>query len=218
MGFSFKKIFWGAAFWTIVGGVFGARLYHVIDQFALYKDNLALALQFWHGGLGIYGAIIGGLIAATLYLNKHNQPLWTWLDAAAVALPFGQAIGRWANYFNQELFGKPTDLFWGIYIEFSKRPLQYAFYDRFHPVFIYESLLCLALGVLLVFAIKNKKTKPGTTFALYLAGYGAIRFMLEYLKIDPWQINGLNIAQLVSVFFMLASSVLIKRLGANKNA
>ena len=220
-----EEIFWGVAFWTIVSGIIGARIYHVLSNFQFYLNNPVIILEVWNGGLGIWGAIIGGLIGATIFLKNKNQKILYWLDLMAVVLPLGQAIGRWGNFFNQEIFGRPTNLPWGIYINPQNRPPQFASFQRFHPLFLYESVLNLILfGILFLSFVcrvpqtggvpqkKYREKSPAGVFtALYFGSYSIIRFFLEYLRINPWTIADLNVSQCVSILGLAFSSVIIAK-------
>jgi len=208
--------YWGAAFWAILCGIAGARLYHVLDLHDYYFSDPVKILYIFNGGMGIYGAILGGLAGASLYLKLKGERLLPWLDLMAVITPLGQAIGRWGNFFNLELFGKPTELFWGITIPPRLRPACCINNDIYHPLFLYESLLNLALFAFLLLAYTRRGTPKGVPdyklsrvggfFILsYMAGYGIVRFTLEFLRIDPWKVHGINVAQAISVFFVLCA-------------
>jgi phosphatidylglycerol:prolipoprotein diacylglycerol transferase len=200
-----KEKLWTVGLVAVVCGVIGARAYHVINYWIYYAQAPVKILEVWRGGLGIWGAIIGGVIGVWLYLKLTHEPILKWLNLIAVVLPLAQAIGRVGNYFNTELFGIPTNLFWGIYIPPEKRPAQYATFTRFHPLFLYEAALNLMLFALLVRLYK----KHSPTLAIYLIGYSVIRFALEALRINPWQIDGLNVAQMTSILVLVASSVFL---------
>jgi len=188
--------FWNLALITIVSGLIGARIYHIIDFWSYYSTDPIKVLFFWRGGLGIWGGIIGAFICGSFYIKLKKEGFAYWLDLMAGVLPLGQAIGRWGNFFNQENFGYPTTLSWGIYIDGI--PGQ-----KFHPLFLYESLLNLIL-----FLVLNKfKPGSGKVIVLYLLGYSTIRFFLEFLRMDPWIFNDINIAQLVSVVVTLACAL-----------
>ena len=192
--------YWNLALVTIISGLIGARVYHVIDFWGYYSADPIKVLYFWRGGLGIWGGIIGAFICSSLYIKLKKERLVYWLDLMAGILPLGQAIGRWGNFFNQENFGYPTTLPWGIYI--NSVPGQ-----KFHPLFLYESLLSLIL-----FLILNKFTRgSGKVIVLYLFGYSVIRFFLEFLRIDPWIINDINVAQFVSVVVTLLCALYLIR-------
>ncbi len=209
--------------WNIfIGGLIGARIYHVFTDWHLYQSHPLEALYIWQGGLGIYGAIIGGLIGLWLGKRLTRMP-WRWselLDAIFVAVPFGQAIGRWGNYFNQELYGRPTSLPWAIKIDPAHRLPQYSSVERYHPLFLYESIatLLIGLGLYLLWRYQRKTKAPffqmgsGLYTGMYLVGYGTVRFSLELLRLDsaagPW---GLTIAQWASLAMVVAGWIWLAR-------
>ena len=137
-----------------------------------------------HGGLSIFGAVAGGLLALVVYANLRGWPIATFLDCAVVGLPLAQACGRWGNYFNQELFGKPTTLPWALQIDPVNRPAGYESYATFHPVFLYESIACIVIALVLVWADHRFKMGHGRVFALYVALYCLFRGPIENLRID----------------------------------
>ena len=191
-----KKDVWGALPWVVIPGVIGARLYHVIDWWWYYGDHLALAPAVWTGGLGIFGGIGGGIVGLWLFCRKNKQDFLGWLDVVAVGLPLGQAIGRWGNWFNQELYGKQTNLPWGVYIEKEA--------GYFHPLFLYESIWnLLVFGIVWRFASWRKWAK-GDLFAIYLSLYGLGRFGLEWLRLESWPVN-----KIVSLSLVVLSWVYI---------
>jgi len=186
---------WEALPWVVGFGVIGARLYHVVHLWEYYRENLILIPQVWMGGLGIFGGIVGGMLGLWLYTRKKRKFL-TLLDVLGIGAPLGQAIGRWGNYFNQELYGKATSKWWGIYIEKEQ--------GYFEPLFLYESLWNLGVFLVLVWLAKNRKKpkKPGTIFVLYMLFYSIGRFFLEGVKTEVWTV-GLGkmmvpVAQIVS--------------------
>ena len=226
-------------------GIVGARLYHVFDQqeWPRYRDDPAAIFAVWNGGIGIFGAVAGAVAALLLYMyftarvrpvgsagltlpviERRRPPLRAlrWLDIGAPAFLLGQAIGRWGNFFNQELFGKPTDLPWGISIPFeqvaAEAPAYAAAYldgaTRFHPLFLYESLLNL-LGVAVLLFVARRfahRLRPGDVLLLYLMWYPAVRFSLEFLRTNPWEQGGVPMAQIISVaLFLGALATLIWR-------
>jgi phosphatidylglycerol:prolipoprotein diacylglycerol transferase len=172
------RLFYSIVNITIIGGVIGARFYHVIDYWSFYKEHLWQIGAIWKGGLGIFGGIIGGFIFASAALLYHKQNLVAWLDALVVGLPLAQAIGRWGNFFNKELYGPETSLPWGIDINGKK----------YHPLFLYESLLdlLLFLGLQFMWRRENQKEKKqfpnGMFFWLYISIYGLIRIFLQPLR------------------------------------
>jgi prolipoprotein diacylglyceryl transferase len=167
-------------------GIIGGRLYHVFTALDLYRDDPLAALMIWRGGLGIYGAVIGGFLGVLLVARLKRIPFQVATDAAAPGLILAQAIGRWGNYFNQEIFGPPTNLPWGLYVDPPYRPAIYAAFERFHPTFLYESLWNLAVGLLLLWLSRRywQRWLPGTLSLLYVALYSVGRFLLENLKVD----------------------------------
>ena len=184
-----EKSIYDALVWVVAGGIIGARFYHVMSEWQFYRLYPGEIVALWHGGLGIYRAIAGWLVGLWLYCLKHNQSFRKLLDAVALGLPLGQAIGRLGNYFNQELYGRPTALPWGIYIQAED--------NYFHPLFLYEALWCL-LGWIIIKRIK----KPGKIMAIYLGWYGLGRFFLEFLRLDSWMVGGVNVAQAVSAILV----------------
>lgn len=207
---------WGLSFWAILGGILGARIYHVLDYFSYYSQNLIKIFELWNGGLGIWGAIAGGTLGATIYLKIKREKILPWLDVLAVVVPLGQAIGRWGNFFNKEIFGLPTTLPWGIYVDPLKRPEGFINNEKFHPLFIYESILNIFLFIFLYKTFKKQRGKypSGIFTSMYLAGYSVIRFFMEFLRINPWRITlfsnlSLNVAQGVSILVLTLSIVFI---------
>lgn len=212
-----EGIFWGVAFWSILCGILGARIYHIFSMLPYYSYHTGQIFNLLNGGLGIWGAVIGGALGASIYLFIKKQNILRWLDLISVSIPLGQAIGRWGNFFNRELFGTPTDLPWGIYIKLENRPLEFLNYSKFHPLFLYESILDLILFIVLLKLYKSRsgKVKDGTFLAVYLGSYAFIRFFLEYLRINPWTYAGLNVSQTLSIL-VLGLSVLFLSLKGKK--
>lgn len=211
-----EDVLWGLSLWTIVIGIIGARLYHVLDYFDFYFKSPVKIFYIWDGGLGILGAILGGAVGISVYLKIKGKKILPWLDLISVVMPLGQSIGRWGNFFNKEIFGKPTNLPWGIYISPEKRPLMFFQNEKFHPLFIYESILNLILFIILYRTYRKNRNelKSGFFISLYLIGYSVIRFALEFLRIDPWTIKMtsnliLNTAQTISILLIILSSAFI---------
>jgi prolipoprotein diacylglyceryl transferase len=180
------------AIWAVPFGLVGARVYHVCTDHDLYfgpgKDWVGI-FEIWHGGLGIWGAIAGGALGALLYCHRQQVRLRTLMDALAPALLVAQAIGRWGNYFNQELFGKPTTLPWGLEIDPAHRPAGYGQYATFHPTFLYECIWDLgAMGVVL-WLDRKLRLGWGRCFALYVMVYCLGRAWIEDLRIDPVELR-----------------------------
>ncbi|MGZ4801485.1 MAG: prolipoprotein diacylglyceryl transferase [Acidimicrobiia bacterium] len=171
--------------WIVVAGVIGARVYHVVTDYELFTHDWIKAFYIWQGGLGIWGAVIGGAIAAIVLARRRHLDLGDLLDSIAPGLVFAQAMGRWGNWFNQELFGAPTTLPWGLEIDPAKRPFGYRQYATFQPTFLYESLYCFALGLALIWIDHHLRLKKFQLFALYCMGYTAARLVFEEMRIDP---------------------------------
>ena len=194
-----------------IAALAGGRLYHVIDQWQLYKDNLAAIVLPPYSGLGVYGGIVTGTIAAWAFTRRHHEPFWAWADIIAPGLFVMQAIGRWGNFFNQELYGPPTSLPWGIPIECANRIAAYpcatfpVATTRFHPLFLYESISGV-LGMLFLLYLGSRyrsRLRPGDLLLVFFVWYGVVRFGLETLRADNWTFFGIPMAQLVSSAFIV---------------
>ena len=203
---------WNGLILCLIGGILGARLYHVFSTPAdgslgwwYYRQNPIAILKIWEGGLAIYGAVIGGAIGLWIYTRYAKLPFLRWADFATPGLLLAQAIGRWGNFVNQELYGPPTDLPWGIYIPLAKRLPGLEAYERFHPVFLYESLFCLFGFILfMIFARKwAAKLRDGDVFFAYLIYYPFGRFFIEMLRPDAWKLGGLAAAQVFAIIAVL---------------
>ena len=192
------------AVWVVVAGVIGARLYHVITDYQLYTDQPLKALQIWSGGLAIWGAVMGGAIAVVILARKHHYDTLRLCDAIIPGVVLAQAIGRWGNYFNQELFGRPSTLPWAVEIDFVHRPDQYQAFATFQPTFLYESLWCLLILGVLLWAERRRSHRKGQTVALYIVLYTAGRFVFENMRSDPANtIAGLRVNAWVSIVLFL---------------
>lgn len=200
------------ALWGVPAGVIGGRLYHVVTDWELFSGHPERIVQIWKGGLGIWGGIFLGVVVGIWEGRRRGISTAALLTCVAPALPLAQSIGRWGNWFNQELFGRPTTLPWGLEVsEFHTRQAGYPVGTLFHPTFLYESLACLALCGLLLLIDKVEK-RPGFLFAYYTAGYTLFRFFNEGLRIDPaHSAGGLRLNQWVSiVVFVISVAVLLK--------
>ena len=205
------------AVWLIIGGLIGARIYDIFLEWPYFSTHPLDIFKIWQGGLAIHGAIIGGALALWLFAKKYSYDFWQLAAVAVTALPLAQAIGRWGNYFNQELFGYPTGLPWGIPINLAHRPWQYLDYGYFHPAFLYESIGNLIIFLILIFLqiwlIKKSKgcALRVTSYALcvvsYAFLYSSLRFFLEFIRVDTTPIVfNLRFPQTVSlliIFFIL---------------
>jgi prolipoprotein diacylglyceryl transferase len=173
-----------AALWGVGFGIVGARLYHLATSWESVPDEWWGPFAIWEGGLGIWGAIPAGALAAVFVVRRAGASAYDFMDAGAPGVLLAQAIGRWGNYFNQELFGRPTDLPWGLEIAPENRPDDYRDSETFHPTFLYESLWnLLGVGVLLLVDRRFRIRPPGI-FALYVAWYTFGRFFIELLRVD----------------------------------
>jgi len=174
-----------------------------------FKFSLPAALALPNGGLGIPGGIAGGALGLWLYTRRTKLDFLTWVDLAAPALALAQAIGRWGNFVNQELYGKPTDLPWGIFIEPQYRLPPYTEFERFHPMFLYESILNLLACLALLWIARRfaDRLRPGDMLLSYLVMYPTIRFFMEFLRLDSSGYGNLNINQTLSVVVAIVGGI-----------
>ena len=194
-----------------IAALIGGRLYHVIDQWPRYQNDLLAIVMPPYSGLGVYGGIITGTLMAAAYIRYIREPFWTWADIIAPGLFAMQAVGRWGNFFNQELYGPPTTLPWGIPIDCAHRLQQYACTElpeattRFHPLFLYESISGLIGAIVLswLFLRHRHRFAPGSLLFIFFIWYGTVRFLLETLRQENWTVFGVPTAQLVSVAFIV---------------
>ncbi len=206
-----------SVFYMVIAGIIGARVYHVLLELPYYFKNPLSVFKIWEGGLAIHGAIVAGLITVWLFAKKRGMDPFLLLAIFAPGLALGQAIGRWGNYFNQELYGAPTALPWGIPIEPINRVLSHYSAKYFHPTFLYESLGCFAIFLLLLYLhswmIKKGVQKFQLPLLAYLVSYSLLRFFLEFIRIDPTpEFLGLRFPQIISlVLIILAGAYLIKK-------
>lgn len=213
------EVVWDLLVYLIIGGVIGARLWHVftpppssIEQgitTAYYLTHPLDLINLRKGGLGIPGAVIGGAIALYFYTRKHKMNFMEWADIAAPSLALGQAIGRWGNYVNQELYGAPTNLPWKIYIEPRFRVSGFEQYEYFHPLFLYESLWNLASMFFLIWLSRRHadRLKPGDVMLTYLITYPVGRFLLDFLRLDASELGGINANQTFMAIVALVAAV-----------
>ncbi len=168
----------------VVAGIIGARLYHVITDWSSFEDDLFKIVMIWKGGLGIPGGLIAGIAVGWWATKRRGVDPRLMAQAAAPAIPLAQAIGRWGNWFNQELFGRATTLPWGLEIDAENVPAGYAPGTLFHPTFLYESLWNFALAGALILIDKRFRIRPPRLMAMFVVGYGVGRFWVEGLRID----------------------------------
>ena len=207
-----------------IAALVGGRLYHVIDQWALYANDPLKIILPPYSGLGVYGGIVTGTLAGWWYARRRGVSFARWADIVAPALFVMQAIGRWGNYFNQELYGPPTDASWGIPIDCAHRLAAYSCdvlpeTTRFHPLFLYESVSGLVGAAVLVFLGYRLRSwlRPGDLLLVFFIWYGGTRFALETLREDNWTFFGVPVAQIVSIAFIAVGVVgLVLRHRANR--
>ena len=205
------------AVWAVPFGLVGGRLYHVITDNQLYfrsGRHPVDALKIWHGGLGIWGAIAFGALGAYIGCRRRGISFRDFADAAAPGIALAQAIGRWGNWFNQELYGKPLKAPWAVKIDFDHRPKdslgnvldQYRDVSTYHPTFLYESLWCVGVAILVIWAGKRFRLTNGRTFALYVAAYTVGRAWIESLRIDTaHHVVGLRLNDWTSLVLFVAA-------------
>jgi prolipoprotein diacylglyceryl transferase len=205
------------ATWAVPFGLVGARIYHVVTNPELYwgahgQGTLA-SFELWHGGLGIWGGVLGGALGAWIGCRRHHVDYAMFADALAPGIVLAQAIGRFGNYFNQELFGRPTSLPWGLEISPQNRPPGYEQFSTFHPTFLYEALWDVAVALVVIWVDRRHRLTRGRAFALYVALYTFGRFWVESLRIDDaHKFFGLRLNDWTSiVVFLGAVAYLILR-------
>ncbi|MFV1989187.1 MAG: prolipoprotein diacylglyceryl transferase [Acidimicrobiales bacterium] len=200
------------AMWTVPAGLVGARLYHVITDNQKFRGNWDDAFYIWKGGLGIWGAVAGGVLAGWWVARREGWSFGLLLDSVAPALAVAQAIGRFGNYFNQELYGRPSTLPWALRIDVENRSAQYVDFETFHPTFLYEALWNLALAAFLVFVGERllKNYRAGRLFGLYMVGYTIGRLFIELMRSDRAnEIFGQRVNVWTSLFIMAAGAFYI---------
>ena len=180
-----RELVYEVAMWGFPAGLIGGRLYFDITSFNLMPKHWWGPFAIWDGGLGIWGGILFGALAGIWVLRRRGADIPRFMDAAVPGILVAQAIGRIGNYFNQELFGKPTTLPWGLEISPAHRPIGYLQYKTFNPTFLYELIFDLALAGLLIWLGRRGKFRHPGLFALYVAGYSGFRIFEESLRIDP---------------------------------
>lgn len=215
------EIVWDGLIWVLIGGIIGARLWHIFTPTelnisegfttAFYLTHPLDAINIKQGGLGIPGAVIGGAVALYFFCRRRKLNFLTWVDVAAPGVALGQAIGRWGNYVNQELYGSPTNLPWAIHIDPNRRLPGFENYPTYHPLFLYESLWNLGLMGLLLWLGRRypERLKKGDLFLVYLVGYPFARFFLEFLRLDYNKIGGLNTNQVIMAIVCIAAAAIL---------
>lgn len=212
-----KEIIWDLGFYLIIFGLIGARIYEVFLESAFYLKNPEQIIKIWEGGLAIHGAIIAGILTIYFFTKKYKINFWRLSATIVPGLALGQAIGRFGNWFNQELFGLPTSLPWGIPINLENRPLAFISQTFFHPTFFYESLgliiIFLSLLIIIYFNKNNLTNKTALSVSLfYLISYSVLRLLLEFIKIDKTPILlGLRLPQVISLLIITISIIIYQR-------
>jgi phosphatidylglycerol:prolipoprotein diacylglycerol transferase len=185
--------------WGVVAGLIGARLYEVVFNWDYYGQFPSKIPAVWEGGLAMHGGLIVGPIVGALLAWRWRLPVLRALDVIAPSMILGQAIGRWGNFFNEEAFGRPTDLPWKLYISPPHRPPEFRQVDFFHPTFLYESLWNLLVFVVLVRWVRPRVGRhPGAVFFAYIGLYSMGRFFIEVLRLDSFWIGSFRVGQLAS--------------------
>jgi prolipoprotein diacylglyceryl transferase len=200
------------AVWGVAAGIVGARAYHVVTSWSEVPDpKWQGVFMVWKGGLGVWGGILLGTIVGAYICKRAGKNPWALMDAAAPGLLLAHGIGRFGNWWNQELFGKPTDRPWGLEIDPENRPFEYAGSETFHPTFLYEFLYVTAAAILLLVLDRFIRFRPPALFALYVSLYTFGRFFEELLRIDPshelgpWRLN----AWVSIVVFVLSTAFFV---------
>ena len=195
---------------VVIWGFLGARLAYVSTHLDRFDGEWWKVIAIWEGGLAIYGGLTAGAIAMVYYARKWGASLPDFLDSIAPAVPAAQAIGRWGNYFNQELFGTPTDLPWGLEIDPQNRPAAYPDAETFHPTFLYESILNVVLVFVIIWVGNRFPSMRGRLVGVYFVGYGVIRFVMELIRTDTtFRFLGLSRNGWVSIAVILLGLIVI---------
>ena len=209
------EIAWNLLLVVLVTGIIGARIYHIISSWDYYRAYPTQMFGLQMSGYGIFGAVFGGLFGVWAFTKHYKLRFLEWTDYCAPGLILAQAIGRWGNFFNQELYGPPTDLPWGIYVAPEHRLPGLETFERFHPTFFYESLLNFAGFLVLIYLARNwrKNRLYGDLFFIYAIVYPIIRFFIEFLRPDAWKVGGVPAAQWVSIasIILFGSLLFVRR-------
>jgi phosphatidylglycerol:prolipoprotein diacylglycerol transferase len=192
--------------WAILAGLVGARLYEVAFNWDYYGRFPGKIVAVWEGGLAIHGGLIAGPLVGAWLAHRWRLPVLRGLDVAAPSIAIGQAIGRWGNFFNEEAFGRPTDLPWKLYISPPQRPPGFGQYEYFHPTFLYESLWDAGVFALLAVWLRPRwQDRPGALFFGYVGLYSLGRFLIEAIRLDSFWLGNLRVAQVASVIGVLVA-------------
>jgi len=198
----------------VVAGVVGARVYHLFTGYKWSEGGVVGAFEIWKGGLSIWGAVGAGLITVVFLARRRHLDTLALVDAIAPGVVVAQAIGRWGNYFNQELFGRPSKLPWALEIELVHRPVNYERFATFQPTFLYESIWCLIVFATIVWVERHRGLREGQAFAMYVAMYCFGRCFFEWLRVDPAsRIFGIRFNLLLSAVLCVVGAILFVRFG-----
>ena len=224
-----SEIVWDLLPGTVIGGIIGARIWHILTPSQSLVDSGVTTMYYlthpldmlaiWNGGLGIPGAIIGGAFTVWILARKKEVSFLVLFDAISPGLALAQAIGRWGNFINQEVYGMPSNLPWAINIDPAHRLPEFADQATYHPLFLYESLLNLLIMGILLWVSKRfqQQRKPGMIFQLYLIFYAIVRFSLEFLRLDTSNVGGINANQtLMAVIALTSLAILLWRIFSKK--
>ena len=199
------------AFYTIIFGLLGARIWYVLFNLSDYKSNLWEVFAIWHGGLAIHGAIFGGLLFLFFYCRKNKISFIKITDIVMPAVLIGQIVGRWGNFFNQEAHGGPVSRAFldNLFIPDFIIDGMFIKGQYYHPTFLYESIFNLLILIFILCIRRSKYIKTGTVLSIYLMGYGMLRFFIESMRTDSLMFGSLRVAQLVSIAFYLIGSIML---------
>lgn len=204
--------------YIIIIGIIGARLYYCLVNFSYYVEHPLEIFYIRQGGLSIHGVIIIGILALYAFSKKYKMSFLKLIDVFLCGTALGQSIGRWGNFFNSEAFGTPTNLPWKLYIPITHRPSQYIDFKYFHPTFLYESIFDFLIFLILLICFKKLSKSPGVLACLYLIMYSIVRIIVEHFRIDSvLNIDGIPIAQLVSLIIIVVASIAIMILTRKKS-
>jgi prolipoprotein diacylglyceryl transferase len=192
---------------AVIAGILGARVGYVITH-PQARESVVDALRIWDGGLAFFGGLLAGGVAMIWVMRREGASIPDVADSVAPAIPLAQAIGRWGNYFNQELYGRPSDLPWAVEISRENRVEEYLDFETFHPTFLYESVLNLIVVGIILWVEKKFKPAPGSLFTVYLVLYGIVRFLMELMRTDTdYRLAGISRNGWISVLVAIGGTV-----------
>ncbi|RPJ49293.1 MAG: prolipoprotein diacylglyceryl transferase [Chloroflexi bacterium] len=210
---------WDILPWALIGGIIGARVWHILTPPAsmveqgittvYYLTHPLEMLNLRNGGLGIPGAVVGGFIAVWIFVRRRGESIGTWVDIIVPGLALAQAIGRWGNFFNQEVYGSPTSLPWKLFIAPGKRMPEFSETAYYHPLFFYEFIWNMLNAIFLVWIARRLRhvLRRGDLFLIYAMFYSFGRFFLEYLRLDPSPVAGANANQVLMAIIFVGSAL-----------